>query len=77
MPATATITAKTGPAQQVTAQALTGVTGFLLDIDKKVLQIFQGGLASDGSAPYKEFELSGNTFTVTIAAGAVTAITVS
>ena len=77
MAATATVTAKSGPAQQSTAVPLTGVTGFTVDIDQKTIRIFQGGKATDSSAPVKEFEMSGNTFTVTIASGAITAITIS
>lgn len=77
MAATATVTAKTGPAQQATAVALAGVTGIAVDIDRKVIQFFQGGTAGDKTGPYKEFELSGNTFTVTIASGAISAVTVS
>lgn len=77
MAAIATVTAKTGPNIQATAVPLTGVTGLSVDIDRKVVQIFQGGTASDRTAPFKEFELSGNTFTVVIAAGAITSVTIS
>jgi hypothetical protein len=72
---TATVTAKTGPAQQVTAAVLTGITAFSVNADKKILQLFQGSDLT--SAPYKEFELSGNTFTITIALGNITAMVVS
>jgi hypothetical protein len=77
MSATATITAKFGNAQQATALALTGVTGISVDIDKKILKVFQGSGATDDGLPNREFAMDGNTFTVTISSGAITAVTVS
>ena len=77
MSATATITAKYGNAQQATTLALTRVTGISVDIEKKTLKVFQGGNATDDALPNREFIMDGNTFTVTIASGAVTSITVS
>lgn len=77
MAATATITAKYGNAQQATALALTGVTGISIDIDKKLLKVFQGSGATDDALPNRDFVMDGNTFTVTIASGAITAVTVS
>lgn len=74
MPISATVTAKSGPAVQATAVVVPNVSSFFVDIDKKVLQLFQGAPMAGPSARY---ELSGNTFTVTISSGAVTALTIS
>jgi len=61
----ATITAKTGPAVQNTALALTGVTQVTYDLERNVLFVQQGG-----NRPIKEFELQGvATATITISGG--------
>lgn len=74
MPITATVTAQTGPARQITAGLFTG-SGLLILPDRKILQIFQGG--DTNSPPMKEFDLStATTMTVTIS-GANYTVTVS
>lgn len=71
MPATATVTAKTGPAQQVTAGVYSGLTGILLLPDRRVVQLFKGG--DTNSPPAYEFDLTGvTTITGTIAGTAGT-----
>lgn len=61
MPSQITITAKTGPASQVTTLILAGITGLNLDLDKRIATVFQG------SFPIKEFDLTGvTTFTDSI-----------
>lgn len=65
MPVNLTITAKTGPDQQVTAGVFNGGTGLLLLPDRKVLQFFTGG--DTNSPPAKEFDMAAaTTMTVTI-----------
>jgi hypothetical protein len=65
VPINATITAKTGPAAQVTAMVFNGITGMIVLPDRKILQLFQGG--DTNSPPMKDFDLTGvTTFTVTI-----------
>lgn len=73
MPSTATITAKTGPAQTVTALALTGVTRFDCQLGgRNVLQVWQD------SGIIKEFDINATTtLTCTITAGGNAAFTVS
>jgi len=62
----ATVTAKTGPAKQVTATVLAGVTSFTIDIKRQVIQIYQG---NELTGPAKEFDLTGvTTLTDTITA---------
>lgn len=64
----ATVTAKTGPAKQVTTLALTGLTSITIDVVREVIQLFAGGEANKG--PYKEFDLRGvTTLTDTITDG--------
>ncbi len=60
---TATVTAKSGPAVQSTAIALTGVSSFSVDLLRKTIQLYQGAQLT---GPCKEFDLTGvTTFTVT------------
>lgn len=72
---TATITAKTGPAKQLTAVVFHNVKAFRVDIDRPVLFLeFDQALVA---SKYKEFDLTGvTTFTVSISSGTYT-ITVS
>lgn len=73
MPINATVTAKTGPNQQVTAGVFNGITGMLVLPDRKVLQLFTGG--DTNSPPAKEFDLTGvTTFTVTISGSTYTVV---
>lgn len=67
----ATVTAKTGPNQTVTAGVFNGCTGMLVLPDRKILQLFTGG--DTNSPPAKEFDLTGvTTFTVTISGSTYT-----
>ncbi len=76
MPINATVTAKTGPNNQVTATLFPGCTGMLVLPDRRVLQLFTGG--DTNSPPAKEFDLTGvTTFTVTITGGVNYAVVVS
>jgi hypothetical protein len=60
--ATATVTAKTGPAQQNTAVVVSGVTALSIDWARMVIQLYQGQL----TGPAKEYDLTGvTTFTIT------------
>lgn len=64
----ATVTAKSGPAQQATAVSLTGVTAMSINWNRLLVQIYQG---SDLTGPCKEFDLTGvTTFTITTPATA-------
>lgn len=64
----ATVTAKTGPAKQVTSAAYTGLTSISIDVVREVIQLFAGG--ETNKAPYKEFDLHGvTTITDTITDG--------
>jgi hypothetical protein len=70
MPAsgTATVTAKAGPNETVTAQVFSGISSFTVDIARQVLQLFAG---PPTSAPVKEFDIAAvTTFTATLAAAA-------
>lgn len=76
MPGTisATVTAKTGPAQQVTAGVFTNVKAFTVDLNENVLTLFYSNPAS---YPSRDFDLTGvTTFTVSISSGNYT-VTVS
>jgi hypothetical protein len=77
MPATLTITAKSGPNIQNTAAVFTGLTGLLFLPDRKILQAFKGG--DTNSPPDLEFDLTGTTtMTATLAGTAGTlAVTIS
>lgn len=59
MPATVTITAKSGPNITNTAVVFSGLTGVLLLPDRKVIQLFTGG--DTNSPPAKELDLTGTT----------------
>lgn len=59
MPATVTITAKSGPALQTTAGVFSGLTGVLFLPDRRIIQLFTGG--DTNSPPEKEFDLTGAT----------------
>jgi len=56
MPSQVTVTAKTGPASQVTGLVLTDVTSITYDYDKKVATIFMSG-----GKGIREFDLAGVT----------------
>lgn len=58
MPSQLTVTAKTGPASQNTAQVLAGVTSIVVDIKRQVVQVYQG---NELTGPTKEFDLTGVT----------------
>jgi len=63
----ATVTAKTGPAKQVTSLSLTGLTSISVDVRRQVIQLYQG---NELTGPTKEFDLTGvTTITDTIASG--------
>lgn len=71
MPATVTVTAKSGPNISNTAAVFSGLTGVLWLPDRKILQLFTGG--DTNSPPEKEFDLTGTTtLTATIAGTAGT-----
>jgi len=68
----ATVTAKTGPAKQITSLALTGLTSIRVDVKREVIQLFEG---SEAGAPTYEFDLHGvTTITDTIAGGVHTIV---
>lgn len=69
MPSQLTITAKTGPAQQVTAQIIPNVSVVTLDLQRQLVQVYAGG-TQEGAAPVKEFDLNGvTTLTDSISSG--------
>lgn len=71
MPATATITAKSGPNLQTTAKVFSGLTGILFLPDRRIVQLFTGG--DTNSPPEFEFDLTGvTTLTASIAGTAGT-----
>lgn len=62
--ATFTVTAKTGPARQVTTGVFSNVSHYSVDVARSVLTLFQN------ETPIKEFDLNGvTTFTTTISGG--------
>jgi len=67
MPATLTITAKSGPNQQLTAAVFPNLTGILILPDRRILQAFTGG--DTNSPPDKEFDLTGVTILTAIISG--------
>jgi len=67
MPATVTITAKSGPNMTNTATVFTGLTGVLLLPDRRIVQLFTGG--DTNSPPAKEFDLTGVTTMTAVIAG--------
>lgn len=67
MPHQATVTAPTGPARALTSQVLLGVTRVDMDLNDKILQIYQDPAQS---TMVKEFDLNGvTTLTCTITGG--------
>jgi hypothetical protein len=74
MPSQVTVTAKTGPAVQATSLVLANVTSMVVDMDRKVLQVYQGSLLS---GPAKEFDLNGVTTLTDTISGANHTIVVS
>jgi hypothetical protein len=68
---TATVTATTGPGLTATAQVLTGIKAFFVDIEKQMLFFYKDN--DDQTGPMRQFAL-GNTMTLTatISAGAWT-----
>ena len=74
---TATVTAKAGPNESVTAQVFSGVSAFTVDIARSVLQLWIGTQPTSG--PQKEFDLAAvTTFTAVLSgAGGNWTITVS
>lgn len=74
MASSATVTAKTGPNIQATAQSIPNFSRMVLDPDRRLLSFYQGG-----DDPVAEFDLTGvTTFTVTPSgSGANYAVTVS
>jgi hypothetical protein len=77
MPATLTITAKSGPNIQNTAAVFPNLGALLFLPDRRILQAFTGG--DTNSPPEKEFDLTGvTTITGTISGtGQTLSITVS
>jgi hypothetical protein len=62
----ATITAKTGPAKQLTATVISGITSLVIDVKRQVIQVYVG---NELSGPAKELDLTGvTTITDTITA---------
>jgi len=62
-----TVTAKTGPAKQLTASVFSGVTSITIDTRREVIQLYQG---NELTGPALEFDLRGVTvITDTITSG--------
>lgn len=74
MTCSVTVTAKTGPAKQVTAVTLAGVTSISVDVRRLVIQIYQG---NELTGPSKEFDLYGVTTITDTIAGTDHAIVIS
>jgi len=69
MASTVTITAKIGPAIQVTSLVLTGVTSVNWDLDKRVLEINCGGVIKIYDlvgVTTVTFSISGANYTITV-----------
>jgi hypothetical protein len=70
MSATVTITGTAGPAITVSATVFTGVSSFLIDTDKNMITLFQGGTAlppiSVAAATTVTATKSGTAWTLTI-----------
>lgn len=65
---TATVTAKCGPAEQVTAQVFSGLSGISVDLKKEVIRLHYG--SPEDNVASKEFDLHGvTTVTDTVTAG--------
>ncbi len=75
MPVNATITAKTGPASQVTSTLFSGLTGVLFLPDRKILQLFKGGDTNSPAA--QEFDMTGVTTVTLTISGTTYTLTVS
>jgi len=67
MPVNATVTAKSGPDRQSTAQLFSGLTGILFLPDRKVLQLLLGG--DTNTPPMKDFDLTGVTTVTCVVSG--------
>ena len=66
MSAQVTVTAKTGPNQQVTSLVIAGISQVVLDYDANIIQIFKDGQVP----PVREFDMIGvTTLTDTISGG--------
>ncbi len=72
--ATATVTAKSGPAVQSTATVISGITSYSVDVRRSVLMFYQG---NELTGPAKEFDLTGVTTFTTVISGGNFTITVS
>jgi len=69
MASTVTITAKIGPAIQATSLVLTGVTSVNYDLEKRVLEINQGGkitIYDLVGVTTVTFSISGANYTITV-----------
>lgn len=70
MSATVTLTGTAGPGISVTATVFTGISSFLIDTDKNVITMFQGGSAlppiSIAAATTVTATKSGTAWTLTI-----------
>lgn len=72
---TATVTAKAGPNETVTAQVFQGVVAYTVDIARQVLQLW---FSAPTSGPPKEFDIAAaTTMTTTFTAGGNWTITIS
>lgn len=71
-PATATVTAKSGPNITNTAIVISGITSMSIDWRRMVIQLYQG---NELTGPAKEFDLTGVT-TLTIATPGTTPVVV-
>lgn len=65
--ATATVTAKSGPALQSTSIVISGITSYSVDVRRQVLMFYQG---NELTGPAREYDLTGvTTFTTSISGG--------
>lgn len=65
---TATVTATTGPGRSVSAQVITGVKAFFVDIEKQMIFFHRDN--DDPTSPMRQFALTNTvTFTATISGG--------
>jgi hypothetical protein len=68
MTCTVTVTAKTGPAKQMTAAVFTDVTAFTIDVHREVIELYQKNTPISG--PSQKFDLHGvTTISDTITSG--------
>lgn len=82
MIASATVTAKVGPAQTVTAQVIPNVTYYEVDVSRAILRIWQNGVPgqafSGQGGKTLEFDINAiTTFTTTVVAGTSLTLTIS